>query len=95
MEFDPAIMLLGAVVILLVAILLGVVYAARDQLELAGGRRRSRPSGRGASGEQQGRREWENLAAHCCPPRQRDGPENTHGGTSILSVASTLFFRSV
>jgi predicted nuclease with TOPRIM domain len=31
MEFDPANVLLGAVVILLVAILLGVVYAARDR----------------------------------------------------------------
>lgn len=31
MEFDPAIVLLGAVVLLLVAILIGVLYAARDR----------------------------------------------------------------
>jgi cell division protein FtsB len=30
MEFDPAIVLLGTVVLLLIAILVGVVYAARD-----------------------------------------------------------------
>jgi peptidoglycan hydrolase CwlO-like protein len=31
MEFDPAIVLFGAVVLLLVAILIGVLYAARDR----------------------------------------------------------------
>ena len=31
MQFDPAIVLFGAVVILLVAILIGVFYAARDR----------------------------------------------------------------
>ena len=31
MEFDPANVLLGAVVVLLVATLLGVIYAARDR----------------------------------------------------------------
>jgi peptidoglycan hydrolase CwlO-like protein len=31
MEFDPAIVLFGAVVLVLVAILIGVLYAARDR----------------------------------------------------------------